>query len=81
MGAATAKYWLLCQEYRVQMYKRLGARFGFEFAARRCVDDGTPMTEIAQRRTASIGLSVSGHLTSKDAQAGECRDRLERRWQ
>jgi hypothetical protein len=64
MGAATARYWLLWQEHRVQTYKRLGAGFGFEFAARRCVDDGTPMTEIAQRRTASIALSVSGHLTS-----------------
>lgn len=67
MGAATARYRLLRQEYRVGVGKRPGAGCGFEFAARRWVDDGTPMTEIAQRRTASIGLSVSGRLTRKCA--------------
>jgi hypothetical protein len=61
--------------------KRVYAGSGFEFAARRCVDDGTPITEIAQWRTASIGLSFFGRLTSECAQARECRDRLESRWQ
>lgn len=61
------------------MQKRVYAGSGFEFAARRCVDDGTPITEIAQRRTASIGLSFFGRLTSECARARGCGDRLESR--
>jgi hypothetical protein len=44
------------------------AAFGFVFAARRWVGDGSPITGVLLKKTASIGFPFPGARNSKTAQ-------------